>query len=497
MICLQNASCRNSNSFKGQEQEKRLRESEEHIEALEAKNTELEKTMQELKSRVRQQQLELQSEQENNSVMLKEMQQLVSSERLEKEELKIRLQERREGDKNPESKRAYESKIENLSEELTKVSTKLKKFEDTSHQPSDLLLQISDEMTGLKKHHSEALRKEHKRANQAEEALKRFSTMEEERIAQLETKLTELSDIVGNYEKVRYQDQLVIQQLKERLALIDAPHVTLPKQSSLASEMDGNNQISDLKDQVLKLKGLLRFTWNGKEDDLPNQLATEPITVAELDNILHNDPTHRACQLEYRQLKGEFENYKMEMKNMKFNDKPSGTGTQEFSIIKQKSEDLAKELSDTRSWFDDKEKDYIETISNLQCDVTEIGERHKKEMDNLKEIHRLGVFNLEEQITRQRDRTLQLLAEKDSEISRLKGSEISSPTDKRIFQYDNDRSMQAVVTLPGQEEIAKRSVETEVAVRQLLTRQNSVRCLCSLLRAPTLYELCLFAVLFS
>ena len=89
----------------------------------------------------------------------------------------------------------------------------------------------------------------------------------------LETKLTELSDIVGNYEKVRYQDQLVIQQLKEKLAQIDAPNVTVPKQSSLVSEMDGNNQISDLKDQVLKLKGLLRFTWNGKEDDLPNQIG--------------------------------------------------------------------------------------------------------------------------------------------------------------------------------------------------------------------------------
>ena len=173
-------------------------------------------------------------------------------------------------------------------------------------------------------------------------------------------------------------------------------------------------------------------------------------------------------------MKEEFENYKMEMKNKILNDKPSSTGTQEFSIVKQKSEDLAKELSDARHWFDDKEKDYIETISNLQCDVTEIGEKHKKEIENLKEIHRLAVLNLEEQITKQRERTLQLLADKDSEISRLKGNEISSPTDKRLFQYNNDRNLQPVVTSPGQEQIAKRSVETEVAVRQLLTRQNSV-----------------------
>ena len=163
------------------------------------------------------------------------------------------------------------------------------------------------------------------------------------------------------------------------------------------------------------------------------------------------------------------------MKNKILNDKPSSASTQEFSVVKQKSEDLARELNDARNWFDDKEKDYIETISNLQCDVTEIGEKHKQELENLKEIHRCAVLNLEDQIKKQRDRTLQLLADKDSEISRLKGNEISSPADKRVFRYDNDNSLQSVVTSPGQEQIAKRSVETEVAVRQLLTRQNSVR----------------------
>ena len=55
--------------------------------------------------------------------------------------------------------------------------------------------------------------------------------------------------------------------------------MTVPKQSSLVSEVDGNNQISDLKDQVLKLKGLLRFTWSGKEDDLSNQIGKMYIGV--------------------------------------------------------------------------------------------------------------------------------------------------------------------------------------------------------------------------
>ena len=93
--------------------------------------------------------------------------------------------QRREADKTDSSKKAYETKIQELSDELANVSSKLKQFETDANQPSSLLLQISDEMIGLKKYHSEALRKEQMRANEAEEALKRFSSMEEKRIAQL------------------------------------------------------------------------------------------------------------------------------------------------------------------------------------------------------------------------------------------------------------------------------------------------------------------------
>ena len=95
------------------------------------------------------------------------------------------ISQRREVDKADMNKKAYEVKIQELSSELASVSSKLKQFETDANQPSTLLLQISDEMLELKRYHSDALRKEQARANQAEEALKRFSSMEEERIGQL------------------------------------------------------------------------------------------------------------------------------------------------------------------------------------------------------------------------------------------------------------------------------------------------------------------------
>lgn len=199
-----------------------------------------------------------------------------------------------------------------------------------------------------------------------------------------------------------------------------------------------------------------------------------PITVAELDNILHNDPAHRACQLEYKQLKDEFENYKRENSNSKTKFKvEEPTDSEELRIAKQKSANLEKELNDLRAWFDEKEKDYVETISNLQCDVTALEEKHSLEVEKLKESCRADVLMLEAQISKQRDRTLQLMADKDAEITRLKVDPIASPVGKRSFS-SNDLLDRSPVATGNAEAISKRSFETETAVNQLLIRQNSV-----------------------
>ncbi len=83
-----------------------------------------------------------------------------------------------------------------------------------------------------------------------------------------ETKLKELSEVVGNYEKLRQQDQQVISNLKERLSQIDIPK-TNQQMNSPESETD--NQTSELKEQVLKLKSLLRLNWSKTEISYQNE----------------------------------------------------------------------------------------------------------------------------------------------------------------------------------------------------------------------------------
>ena len=98
--------------------------------------------------------------------------------------------------KSNENTKLYEMKIQELSDELAKVSSRLKRYEEAATQPSPLLLQLSDEMNGLKRHHNDVIDKERQRANEAEETLKQFSTMEEERIAVLGNFLSEMVFIV-------------------------------------------------------------------------------------------------------------------------------------------------------------------------------------------------------------------------------------------------------------------------------------------------------------
>lgn len=86
-------------------------------------------------------------------------------------------------------------------------------------------------------------------------------------------KLSELSEVVGNYEKLRLQDQQAIQKLKDRLQKLDSENATLSRQLSIdenqmpdnEKELRENETPEDLKKQVFKLKGLLNIALNSSD----------------------------------------------------------------------------------------------------------------------------------------------------------------------------------------------------------------------------------------
>ena len=91
-----------------------------------------------------------------------------------------------------------------------------------------------------------------------------------------EVKLSELSEVVGNYEKLRLQDQQAIQKLKDRLQQLDVENATLTRQISVDENHTPDNErdvvddetSEELKKQVMKLKGLLKIALDSSDKPL-------------------------------------------------------------------------------------------------------------------------------------------------------------------------------------------------------------------------------------
>lgn len=111
------------------------------------------------------------------------------------------------------------------------------------------------------------------RAQDAEEKARLYNEQSETRISELETKLSELSETVGNYERLRFQDQQVIQKLKERASQLDMENMALARAAS--SSNDGQEDIDTLDvntivDRIVKLKGQLK---------LVNERSERPVNI--------------------------------------------------------------------------------------------------------------------------------------------------------------------------------------------------------------------------
>ena len=111
------------------------------------------------------------------------------------------------------------------------------------------------------------------RAQDAEEKAKIYNEQSETRISELETKLSELSESVGNYERLRFQDQQTIQKLKERANQLDMENMALARAASSGNDGQEDWESSDVNtivDRIVKLKGQLK---------LVNERSERPVNI--------------------------------------------------------------------------------------------------------------------------------------------------------------------------------------------------------------------------
>ncbi len=98
---------------------------------------------------------------------------------------------------------------------------------------------------------------------QADECLREQAQMEEARVASLEERVSELSELLGACEKARQKDQQNAQRLRERILQLDTENKTLAIAAvnrSTTSDLnldDTNLNVDVLKDKLEKVKKLL------------------------------------------------------------------------------------------------------------------------------------------------------------------------------------------------------------------------------------------------
>ena len=206
----------------------------------------------------------------------------------------------------------------------------------------------------------------------------------------------------------------------------------------------------------------------------------EELSKSELESLFVNDPSHKVCQQELRQLKEEFERYKVKTqalhKNKSF--KELSEQLENLEKLKKDNDELKREIEELRDSSRIKEQDHKKVITNLRDSLKLMEEKHKHEKEEADTIYKQKLEELERQVLNQRERTLALVAEKDSEIEMLRNrSPSSSPsadssTARPAFSYQRKfveitGGSQATLDSP-------QSSEADAAVHQLLSKPSGV-----------------------
>lgn len=207
----------------------------------------------------------------------------------------------------------------------------------------------------------------------------------------------------------------------------------------------------------------------------------EELSKSEFESVFVSDPSHKVCQQQLRQLKEEFERYKVKTqalhKNKSFKELSEQIGNMEK--LKLQNEDLEKQLHELKESNNVRELDQKKVITNLREQLKLTEENHRLEKEEANTVYKQKLEELERQVLNQRERTLALVAEKDAEIEMLRSrSPTASPsTDtgvktRSVFSYQRRFMEMTGVSQASMD--PPESSEADAAVHQLLSKNSEV-----------------------
>ncbi|XP_016096177.1 GRIP and coiled-coil domain-containing protein 1-like [Sinocyclocheilus grahami] len=394
----------------------------------------LQEQLAESKARVITQQHEREQEQGDHALMLRELQKLLQEERGLRQDAELKLEDSREA--LAEAMQAadrgidYETQLKEITQEREELRKSLKAAAAEKSKPDPRVEELQQEIAELKAHFNQQLQQEIRKVAQADERLQEQAQMEEARVASLEERVSELSELLGACEKARQKDQQNAQRLRERILQLDTENKTLAIAAvnrSTTSDLnidDTSLNVDVLKDKLEKVKKLLLLAAQRSQDqslDIERLLEGEKnqeVSESEKASVLH-------YQQELRQLREEFERYKMRAQGvLKNKNTKDGNQAKELEEARDQLAELKEKYINLRIISDEAEVQHKRDLEERQQALVALQQTHKQEVERLEAQHRENFLRLEEELHKQRDRTMALLAEKDLELERLRAATV-------------------------------------------------------------------------
>nr|SVE74696.1 EOG090X04IO [Daphnia carinata] len=361
----------------------------------------------ELKSNLSAEKSERSRESTNNQVILRELQKTIAEERQKRESLELELNSKsrlshQANNLSSNQLEVAERKLRDLSNELESTKMKLFSAEQKLQEPSSHLLQLQNEMADLKIQHRLAIQQEQRNAVEAKEDARQLAEAHEKRVATLETRLAEFSERIGSYDRLRQQDLATVTKLKEQLN-------TMQNTSSPLSHHSEDDY------DVEKLIGKIKSLKNRLLDVSRRSNATINLTaIFELDNINSNSEHDEACQLELQQLRKELEWYKRE-------ENQSNLKSVSLSVpAEEEVNQMRVQIQFLRNEMEHNEQEHKNSLRSMQESWVKDRTEWKDELSQMERSCRTRIADMEQQLQKQRERSLTLLQEKDEELVSLR-----------------------------------------------------------------------------
>ncbi|EDX13390.1 GRIP and coiled-coil domain-containing protein 1 [Drosophila simulans] len=384
---------------------------------------------------------EREKETNNQMLMIRELQKLYADERHLKDNIEMQLNNFKT---QFASNEAENSRLRELQSQLKEARSQLKQFQtkaehsaaaSASADSAALLQQVRLEMQQLKEQHSVAIRQEQRRVLRAEEQSRRQAALHEDRVASLEARLAELSTTVGTYDRLRQQDQDSIHDLKQQLQDLEQAHVR-PTSNSRALNEDVD--VATLVDEMVRLKKLLTTA---------NARSANPLDLGEILSFSGQTATrvesHAHCEQQLQGVQQMLEASKQQRQLLE----------QKVQLQHSHIQTLQEKVQVLNRNIDEAEVELKQQGEKLRLALKNERTKWQEAKAELENETRCKLNELEQLLQKQRQRSLQLLDEKEQEIKTLQtsfevfhsasgvGSTLATPTLEAAadsFHYSSD-----------------------------------------------------------